>query len=137
MILHNMYEVKYFLSNRMELLTLSFCFYICVAALASVVAGISVPLGKEKTQSSLFDLFLQLLKDDNPEVRLNVISNMDTINKVVGIQLLADSLLPAIVRLAEDKEWRVRLSIINYMPLLAQQLVCICLLILLVFVQMY
>jgi serine/threonine-protein phosphatase 2A regulatory subunit A len=35
---------------------------------------------------------------------------------------LSQSLLPAIVELAEDSKWRVRLAIIEYMPLLAEQL---------------
>jgi serine/threonine-protein phosphatase 2A regulatory subunit A len=35
---------------------------------------------------------------------------------------LSQSLLPAIVQLAEDKQWRVRLAIIEYIPLLASQL---------------
>ena len=43
-------------------------------------------------------------------------------NKVIGIELLAQSLLPAIEELAEDKHWRVRLAIIDYIPLLAGQL---------------
>lgn len=42
--------------------------------------------------------------------------------KVIGIDLLSQSLLPAIVQLAEDKQWRVRLAIIEYIPLLASQL---------------
>lgn len=42
--------------------------------------------------------------------------------KVIGIELLSQSLLPAIVQLAEDKQWRVRLAIIEYIPLLASQL---------------
>lgn len=41
---------------------------------------------------------------------------------VIGIDLLSQSLLPAIVQLAEDKQWRVRLAIIEYIPLLASQL---------------
>jgi serine/threonine-protein phosphatase 2A regulatory subunit A len=41
---------------------------------------------------------------------------------VIGIQLLSDSLLPAIMELAEDKSWRVRQAIIEYVPLLAKQL---------------
>ena len=41
---------------------------------------------------------------------------------VIGIELLSQSLLPAIVQLAEDKQWRVRLAIIEYIPLLANQL---------------
>ena len=41
---------------------------------------------------------------------------------VIGISQLSQSLLPAIVELAEDAKWRVRLAIIEYMPLLAEQL---------------
>jgi hypothetical protein len=44
------------------------------------------------------------------------------VNQVIGIDLLAQSLLPAIEELAEDKHWRVRLAIIEYIPLLAGQL---------------
>jgi serine/threonine-protein phosphatase 2A regulatory subunit A len=44
------------------------------------------------------------------------------IRTVIGIDLLSQSLLPAIVQLAEDKQWRVRLAIIEYIPLLASQL---------------
>ncbi|XP_072125734.1 serine/threonine-protein phosphatase 2A 65 kDa regulatory subunit A beta isoform-like [Mobula birostris] len=58
-----------------------------------------------------------------PEVRLNIISNLDCVNEVVGIRQLSQSLLPAIVELAEDAKWRVRLAIIEYMPLLAGLLV--------------
>ena len=55
-------------------------------------------------------------------MRLNIISNLDCVNEVIGIQQLSQSLLPAIVELAEDSKWRVRLAIIEYMPLLAGQL---------------
>ena len=41
---------------------------------------------------------------------------------VIGIELLSESLLPAIIELAEDKSWRVRQAIIEYIPLLATQL---------------
>lgn len=61
-----------------------------------------------------------------PEVRLNIISNLDCVNEVIGIRQLSQSLLPAIVELAEDAKWRVRLAIIEYMPLLAGQLVSAC-----------
>ena len=36
--------------------------------------------------------------------------------------MLSQALLPAIVELAEDKNWRVRLAIISQIPLLAKQL---------------
>merc|ERR1712025_1552963 len=53
------------------------------------------------------------LKDECPDVRLNIISNLDCVNEVIGIQQLSQSLLPAIVELAEDTKWRVRLAIIE------------------------
>lgn len=59
------------------------------------------------------------------EVRLNIISTLDVVNKVIGISQLTETLLPAILELAEDKKWRVRLAIIEYMPLLAEQLVSV------------
>lgn len=51
---------------------------------------------------------------------------LDMLNKpflqVIGTDLLSQSVLPAIVELAEDRNWRVRLAIIEYIPLLASQL---------------
>ncbi|XP_071495704.1 serine/threonine-protein phosphatase 2A 65 kDa regulatory subunit A beta isoform-like [Diadema antillarum] len=92
------------------------------SALASVIMGLSPILGKDNTIQHLLPLFLAQLKDECPEVRLNIISNLDCVNEVIGIQQLSQSLLPAIVELAEDNKWRVRLAIIEYMPLLAGQL---------------
>ena len=53
---------------------------------------------------------------------MSVIEAKLTNPAVIGIELLSQSLLPAIVQLAEDKQWRVRLAIIEYVPLLAAQL---------------
>lgn len=47
---------------------------------------------------------------------------MQILPSVIGIDLLSQSLLPAIIELAEDKSWRVRQAIIQYIPLLASQL---------------
>lgn len=77
------------------------------------------------TIEHLLPLFLTQLKDEFPDVRLNIISNLDCVNQVIGINQLSQSLLPAIWELAEDTKWRVRLAIIEYMPLLAGQLVSI------------
>jgi serine/threonine-protein phosphatase 2A regulatory subunit A len=108
--------------------------------LANQISGLAPLLGKDSTIEHLLPLFLHLLKDDFPEVRLNIISKLETVNSgmalhlflyrantfqnhiVIGIDLLANSLLPAIVELAEDKSWRVRQAIIEYIPLLATQL---------------
>lgn len=100
-----------------------FFFIIIIASLAGDVMGLAPLLGKEKTLENLLDLFLKLLSDDFYEVRLSVISKLNGINEVVGIELLSDSLLPAIGQLANESQWRVRLAIIKFIPLLAKQLV--------------
>lgn len=108
------------------------------AALATQISGLAPLLGEEATSEHLLPLFLQLLKDDFSEVRLNLIGKLEMVNQgmsnltvserhladglVIGIDRLSQALLPAIMELAEDKQWRVRQAIIEYIPLLATQL---------------
>lgn len=92
------------------------------AAFGNQISGLAPILGKQETTEHLLPMFLQMLKDDFPDVRLNIISKLEQVNNVIGIELLSQSLLPAIVQLAEDKNWRVRLAIIQHVPLLASQL---------------
>ncbi|KAK3713029.1 protein phosphatase 2A structural subunit [Vermiconidia calcicola] len=92
------------------------------AAFGNQISGLAPILGKQETTEHLLPMFLQMLKDEFPDVRLNIISKLEQVNNVIGIELLSQSLLPAIVQLAEDKQWRVRLAIIQYVPLLASQL---------------
>merc|ERR1740124_1457322 len=69
--------------------------------------GLAPVVGKQVTIERLLPLFLLLLKDEFPEVRLNLIATLHALNAVVGVDLLAQSLLPAIT---------------EYIPLLAEQL---------------
>jgi serine/threonine-protein phosphatase 2A regulatory subunit A len=41
-------------------------------------------------------------------VRLNIISHLEEVNRVIGIGQLSQSLLPAINELSSDPGWRVR-----------------------------
>lgn len=53
------------------------------AALATQISGLAPLLGKQPTIEHLLPLFLHLLKDEFPEVRLNIISKLDQVNKGV------------------------------------------------------
>lgn len=92
------------------------------AALALQVSELSRFVSKEATLQRLLPILIALLKDAHAEVRLNVISKLETIHSVIGITLLSQSLLPAVIELANDTKWRVRLAIIQHLPLLAVQL---------------
>lgn len=55
------------------------------AALASVVMELAPVMGKQHTIDHLVPVFLTLLKDQYPDVRLNVISKLDQVNQVGSI----------------------------------------------------
>ncbi|KAH8086085.1 hypothetical protein JL720_7285 [Aureococcus anophagefferens] len=90
------------------------------AALAALAPSIEA-LSRDGSQQVL-PVLLALLRDANAEVRLNIISNLGPVHAVVGVDLLSQSLLPAIVDLADDAKWRVRGAIIEHVPLIADQL---------------
>lgn len=50
------------------------------AALATQISGLAPLLGKDATIEHLLPLFLHLLKDEFPEVRLNIISKLEQVN---------------------------------------------------------
>ena len=76
------------------------------AALAMVATDLAPLLGKEATIADLVPQVLLLLRDTTSQVRLNVISSLGSLNKVIGVDLLSQSLLPAILDLAGDAKWR-------------------------------
>ena len=76
------------------------------AALASVATGLAPFLGNEQSISLLLPHLFVLLRDSASEVRLNLISTLSALNEVIGIDLLSQSLLPAILELADDSKWR-------------------------------
>ena len=76
------------------------------AALGMVATELSTYLGKEATITDLVPPVLLLLRDTTSEVRLNVISSLGALNEVIGVDLLSQSLFPAIIDLAEDGKWR-------------------------------
>ncbi|CAL5376971.1 unnamed protein product [Camellia sinensis] len=51
------------------------------SALASVIMGMAPILGKDATIEQLLPIFLSLLKDEFPDVHLNIISKLDQVNQ--------------------------------------------------------
>lgn len=76
------------------------------SALGMVATELALHLGKEATITDLVPPVLLLLRDTTSEVRLNVISSLGALNEVIGVDLLSQSLFPAIIDLAEDGKWR-------------------------------
>lgn len=79
-------------------------------------------LGRNGTIEYLLPQLLVLLRDNAPAVRLSVISHLNALHHVVDVESISQSIVPAITELSADSKWRVRLAIIELIPLLARQL---------------
>jgi len=88
------------------------------AAVGNVLPALAPLFGTQLT-AQLMKTFLILIRDDFAEVRLKLINTVASFALVIGSDMLKQSLLPAILELAEDKAWRVRGSVIDIVPLFA------------------
>lgn len=71
-------------------------------------------MGNEFTLNHLIPLIMNLLNDDNPEVKLHVLGSIGQICHQVGPNLLNGSLIDIINDLiANSPHWRVRESIVK------------------------
>lgn len=62
---------------------------------------------------------MELLKDDNSEVKLNVVGGLVKIANVVGADLLNPQLLTTLANMTKDGQWRVRMGIFELIADLA------------------
>lgn len=76
-------------------------------------------IGKEWTSQKVLPILNELLKDDNSEVKLNVVSGLVKIANVVGPELLTTSLLHTLANMTKDPQWRVRMGIFELIADLA------------------
>lgn len=113
-------SVQYLLPSIQKLATdNSQAVRLAVASDAMMFAPI---LGKDATNSHLISILFQLLKDDTPDVRLRLIGNLDQLLPVVGLGKLSENVIPAITELGQNKSWRIRQSVLEYIPSLSNQL---------------
>jgi serine/threonine-protein phosphatase 2A regulatory subunit A len=76
-------------------------------------------IGKDYTTQRVLPILMELLKDDNSEVKLNVVSGMVKIANVVGVELLNTQLLTTLSNMTKDGQWRVRMGVFELIADLA------------------
>ena len=77
-------------------------------------------IGKAPTNEHILPIFLALLRDESSDVRLNLFKKLEELNNVIGLENLQQSIVPALKDLSEDKSWRIKLSVIEQYPGLAE-----------------
>lgn len=61
----------------------------------------------------MLPILTELLKDDNSEVRLNVVQNLIKIADIVSVDLISPSFITILQNLTKDSQWRVRMGAIE------------------------
>lgn len=92
------------------------------ASLAGSILSLTPTFGPQLTADFLVTVFLRLIGDECPDVRLRLIGTLGELSTVLGIDVLSQALLPSIKELGKDRQWRVRLGVIECMPSLARHL---------------
>ena len=89
-------------------------------ALASNILKLCSLVGVKKTNDFIFPIFLTLIKDENLEIRMTLINNLAELNKVIEINNIIESIMPSIKEISANKSWRVRIQIMEIIPVLAK-----------------
>ena len=63
---------------------------------------------------------MTLIKDENLEIRMTLINNLSELNKVIEINNIIESIMPSIKEISANKSWRVRIQIMEIIPVLAK-----------------
>ena len=92
------------------------------SALAENILALCPIIEKAATNEHILPIFLLLLRDESSDVRLNLFKRLEDMNKVLGIENLSQSIIPALTELSQDKNWRIKLSVVEQFPILARQL---------------
>lgn len=89
-------------------------------ALAENILSICPIIEKGPTNEHILPIFLALLRDECSDVRLNLFKRLEALNQVIGLENLQQSIVPALKDLSEDKNWRIKLSVVEQYPALAK-----------------
>ena len=90
------------------------------SSLAENLLGLCPIIDKAATNEHILPLFLALLRDESSDVRLNLFKKLEDLNQVIGIENLSQSIIPALTELSQDKNWRIKHSVVEQFPTLAK-----------------
>ncbi|KAF4702131.1 hypothetical protein FOZ62_005671, partial [Perkinsus olseni] len=78
---------------------------------------VAAVVGQDLTVEYLTKHILAVMRDQSTNVRLAVVENLGELNTVVSLDHISKSLLPTIIDLASDRQWRMyRKDMLSYMP---------------------
>ena len=77
-------------------------------SLALTLLSIAPKIGESKTKEYILPLFHDLIKDEDHDIRMDLIKNLDKLNEVINIDNFVQGILPSLDEISENKNWRTR-----------------------------
>ncbi|KAK2958468.1 putative Serine/threonine-protein phosphatase 2A 65 kDa regulatory subunit A alpha [Blattamonas nauphoetae] len=92
-------------------------------SLACTVMKLAPKLNKADFTTHILPLISDFLSvEQSAEVKASAVSNLSCLKKNVELTEISPKIIAAVQSLATDKQWRVRLTVIDYIPYIASQL---------------
>jgi serine/threonine-protein phosphatase 2A regulatory subunit A len=68
-------------------------------------------VGKDYTANKVLPILLELIKDDNSEVKLNVCQGLIKVSQVMGPDILSAGFMTTLTNMTKEAQWRVRMAV--------------------------
>ena len=88
-------------------------------SMAIAICKLGESMSSDEAAQGLIPLISILLKNNSSEVIVSLIENLEPIIKVLPPAPVNEKLLPALINLAQDKIWRIRLAACLFLPKLS------------------
>ena len=68
-------------------------------------------IGKDYTNGKIMPILMDLLKDDNSEVKMNVCNGLQKVAQVIGPDVLSANFITTLTTMTKEAQWRVRMAV--------------------------
>lgn len=68
-------------------------------------------IGKDYTNTKIMPILMDLLKDDNSEVKMNVCNGLQKVALVIGPDVLSAAFINTLTTMTKEAQWRVRMAV--------------------------
>ena len=90
------------------------------SSLASNILSMAPIIDTKKTNEYIFPIFLDLIKDEGHDIRMLIIKNLDKLNEVVNIDNYVQGIIPSLIEISDNSNWRVRNQVQEIIPTIAR-----------------
>jgi serine/threonine-protein phosphatase 2A regulatory subunit A len=89
-------------------------------SLASIILSVAPKIGAKRTTEYIYPIFLDLIKDEDHDIRMVIFKHLDKLNEVVNIDNFVQGIIPSLIEISENNNWRVRCQVEETFPVFAR-----------------